>query len=94
MVAPASTDVATPRSGFSTIAEPGADMGAGSLVAVSGRPYTRAMKTVVLGDPPPALASLIAERQRLGLDRRDEIWEGDYHVVPGPSGATPTWARS
>lgn len=40
------------------------------------------MKTVVLGDPPPALASLIAERQRLGLDRRDEIWEGDYHMVP------------
>ncbi len=44
------------------------------------------MKTVVLGDPPPALASLIAERQRLGLDRRDEVWEGDYHMVPGPSG--------
>jgi Uma2 family endonuclease len=40
------------------------------------------MKTVVLGEMPPAIASLIAERQRLGLDRHDEIWEGDYHMVP------------
>lgn len=44
-----------------------------------------AMKTVVLGDPPPALASLIAERQRLGLDRHDEVWEGDYHLAPAPT---------
>ncbi len=44
------------------------------------------MKTVVLGDPPPALVSLIAERRRLGLDRHDEVWEGDYHMNPAPSG--------
>lgn len=40
------------------------------------------MKTVVLGDPPTALASLIAERKRLGLDTHDEVWEGDYHMAP------------
>lgn len=26
--------------------------------------------------------AMIAERHRLGLDRRDEVWEGVYHVVP------------
>jgi Uma2 family endonuclease len=44
------------------------------------------MKTVVLGAMPPELAFLIAERQRLGLDHRDEVWEGDYHMNPAPGG--------
>ncbi len=43
------------------------------------------MKTVVLGDPPAVLASLIADRKRLGLDRNDEVWQGEYHVAPAPS---------
>jgi Uma2 family endonuclease len=43
------------------------------------------MKTVVLGKPPPALASLLAERQRLGLDRHDEVWNGEYHMAPAAS---------
>jgi len=30
-------------------------------------------------------ASLIAERQRLGLDRYDEVWEGAYHMPPDPT---------
>ncbi len=25
---------------------------------------------------------MIAERWRRGIDRRDEVWEGEYHVVP------------
>ena len=37
------------------------------------------MKTLVLGDPPPVIASLILER-RLGIDTHDEIWDGDYHM--------------
>ncbi len=40
------------------------------------------MKTVVLGDPPEVLISLISERQRLGLDTHDEVWQGDYHMAP------------
>jgi Uma2 family endonuclease len=44
------------------------------------------MKTVVLGDMPTVLSSLIAERQRLGLDTHDEIWEGSYHMAPAPTG--------
>lgn len=28
---------------------------------------------------------MLAERHRLGLDRRDEVWEGVYHMVP-PAG--------
>ena len=43
------------------------------------------MKTVVLGDPPPLLASLIADRKRLGLDRHDEVWQGEYHIAPAAS---------
>jgi Putative restriction endonuclease len=43
------------------------------------------MKTVVLGDPPQLLASLVADRIRLGLDRHDEVWQGDYHMAPAPS---------
>jgi Uma2 family endonuclease len=30
-------------------------------------------------------AAMIAERQRLGLDIRDEVWRGVYHVVPPAS---------
>jgi hypothetical protein len=26
-------------------------------------------------------------RRRSGLDRFDEVWEGVYHIVPGPCGA-------
>ena len=43
------------------------------------------MQTVVLGDPPPLLASLIADRKRLGLDRHDEVWQGEYHIAPAAS---------
>jgi hypothetical protein len=42
------------------------------------------VKTVVLGDPPKELEELIARRRALGQDRFDEVWEGDYHMVPGP----------
>jgi hypothetical protein len=30
-------------------------------------------------------AALLAERQRLGLDLFDEMWEGELHMVPPPS---------
>jgi hypothetical protein len=40
------------------------------------------MNSVVLGDPPPALTSMSAERQRLGLDQHDEVWDGDHHMAP------------
>lgn len=36
----------------------------------------------VLIDPP---ASVLAERHRLGLDRFDEVWDGEHHMVPGPA---------
>jgi hypothetical protein len=34
---------------------------------------------VLLLDPDPAF---LEERRRLRLDRRDEVWDGVYHVVP------------
>jgi hypothetical protein len=46
---------------------------------VPGR-YRGYMKTVVLGDPPLVLTSLIADRKRLGLDSHDEAWNGEYQL--------------
>ncbi|HEY5945936.1 MAG TPA: Uma2 family endonuclease [Kofleriaceae bacterium] len=40
--------------------------------------------TVVLADPDP---EWLAERSRLGLDRRDEVWDGVLHVPPSPTTA-------
>ncbi|MGH9181068.1 MAG: Uma2 family endonuclease, partial [Acidimicrobiales bacterium] len=42
---------------------------------------------VLTGDPPPAELEAVIERRRaLGQDRFDEVWEGVYHMTPGPSG--------
>jgi Uma2 family endonuclease len=44
------------------------------------------MRTLVLDPPTAGLNPLLEGRRRSGLDRNDEVWEGVYHVVPGPSG--------
>jgi hypothetical protein len=44
------------------------------------------VRTVVLGERPKALEEFIARRQALGQDFFDEIWAGEYHVVPGSIG--------
>jgi Uma2 family endonuclease len=40
------------------------------------------MKLVVVGEPPVEITSFLARRRALGQDRLDEVWEGEYHVVP------------
>jgi Uma2 family endonuclease len=40
------------------------------------------MTTVVLGERPTELQQLIEQRQRLGQDRHDEVWDGVYHMAP------------
>jgi Uma2 family endonuclease len=45
------------------------------------------MPTLVLDPPPAQLAELFEHRRRTGADRFDEVWEGVYHMVPGPSHA-------
>jgi Uma2 family endonuclease len=45
------------------------------------------MRTLVLDPPPPQLVELLERRRRMGADRRDEVWEGVYHVVPSPDTA-------
>ncbi len=45
------------------------------------------MATVVFADPPPVVEDWLEQRRALGQDRFDEVWEGVYHVVPGPDGA-------
>ena len=42
------------------------------------------VRTVILGDPPVEIEALIESRRSTGADRRDEIWEGDYHMNPAP----------
>jgi Uma2 family endonuclease len=41
--------------------------------------------TVILDPPPAELEALIERRRALGLDRRDEVWEGALHMIPPPS---------
>jgi Uma2 family endonuclease len=45
------------------------------------------MRTLVLDPPTAGLGELFEARRRSGLDRFDEVWEGVYHMVPGPPGA-------
>jgi Uma2 family endonuclease len=40
------------------------------------------MNTTTFGEAPDALASLIAERKRLGLDTHDEVRAGEFHMAP------------
>lgn len=56
------------------------NMGSASASVVSPR-----MKTVVVGRNSD-IEAIIARRHALGIDRYDEIWEGDYHITPGPAG--------
>jgi Uma2 family endonuclease len=44
--------------------------------------YRDDVRTVVLGPRPPEIEALIERRRRLGQDRYDEIWQGDYHMAP------------
>jgi Uma2 family endonuclease len=42
------------------------------------------MPTLILDPAPPQLEELFEQRRRWGADRHDEVWEGVYHMVPGP----------
>jgi Uma2 family endonuclease len=44
------------------------------------------MRTLFVTDPPPVVEDWLAQRRALGQDRLDEVWEGEYHVAPAPSG--------
>ena len=49
------------------------------------RRYDAPMRTLFV-DPPPVVQDLIAQRQALGQDLYDEVWEGEYHVAAAPTG--------
>ena len=58
--------------------------GSGRIPAPRTHRYASTMPTVI-PDPPPAEIEVVLERRRrLGLDRRDEVWEGVLHVAPSP----------
>jgi Uma2 family endonuclease len=42
---------------------------------------------VVMLEAPPEVEAMLAERHRLGLDKRDEMWDGVLHMVPPPGEA-------
>src|SRR5262249_19108265 len=44
------------------------------------------MRTVLVGQPPVEVESFLGRRRALGQDLFDEVWEGEYHVVPAPHG--------
>jgi Uma2 family endonuclease len=48
------------------------------------------MRAVVLDPTTAGLDGLLERRRRSGLDRLDEIWGGDLHMVPAPSGPHST----
>jgi Uma2 family endonuclease len=43
------------------------------------------MPTLVMDPVPAEIHALIERRRRLGLDHRDEVWEGVYRMNPPPS---------
>lgn len=45
------------------------------------------MRTVILDPASAGLEELLERRRRSGLDRLDEVWEGEYHMAPAPSHA-------
>jgi Uma2 family endonuclease len=44
------------------------------------------MRTVLVGPPAVEVEAWLERRRQLGLDRFDEVWEGEHHAVPGPHG--------
>ncbi len=44
------------------------------------------MSVLVLDPAPVEIGALIERRRRLGLDRRDELWDGVLHMNPAPHG--------
>jgi Uma2 family endonuclease len=44
-----------------------------------------AMPTLVLDPAPAEIKALLERRHSLGLDSRDEVWEGTYRMIPPPS---------
>ncbi len=45
------------------------------------------MRTVIVGPRPAELEALLERRRATGADLFDEVWHGEYHMAPGPSGA-------
>lgn len=45
------------------------------------------VKTVILDPLPAEIEALLERRKQLGQHLLDEVWEGVYHMTPGPSNA-------
>ncbi len=49
------------------------------------RGYRYLMPTLVMDPAPVEIDELIERREALGLDHRDEVWDGVLHMHPAPS---------
>jgi Uma2 family endonuclease len=43
------------------------------------------VRTVILDPASAGLDELLERRRRSGLDRLDEVWDGELHMIPAPS---------
>ena len=54
----------------------------GLLLAPAMPGYTSRVERIITSSPDP---QIVAERARLGIDKKDELWDGVLHMVPPPS---------
>ncbi len=64
-----------------------------SLARERGDGSLSLVRTVILDPPSAGLDELLARRARSGLDRLDEIWDGELHMVPAPGHAHASVAQ-
>lgn len=68
---------------YDVTAEAGGSVGRGLWLAAA---TLRAVRTLLADPLPTEIEAMLERRRHLGLDRKDEVWEGVLHVVRAPSG--------
>jgi Uma2 family endonuclease len=56
-----------------------------SVATIPSTGYNLPMPTLVMDPVPAEIDALIERREALGLDHRDEVWQGVLHMIPPPS---------
>jgi Uma2 family endonuclease len=56
-----------------------------AVATIDSTGYNQVMPTLVMDPAPAEIEALIERREALGLDHRDEVWQGVLHMNPPPS---------
>jgi Uma2 family endonuclease len=56
-----------------------------AVATIDSTGYNQVMPTLVMDPAPAEIEALIERREALGLDHRDEVWDGVLHMNPPPS---------